>query len=234
MYRSAECPMLTIYTVSDSDALRYAKEDHIPYVLLDGGNGSEDDNNNPTVPGGNEGVDNTKPNPASNGTKLTVTGQKCIVRVTSADPANPQAAYIGTTDKKAAQVKVPDTVSVDGVTYKVTSIADKAFYKNKKVKTVIVGKNVASIGKSAFQSCTNLKTVTIKSTVFNKIGAKAFYGDKKLTKITLKTTKLTKNSIGNNALKGTNKKLTIKVPGSKISAYKTYFKNKGNKNVKIK
>ena len=143
-------------------------------------------------------------------------------------------AYIGTTNKKATQVKVPDTVSVNGVTYKVTSIADKAFYKNKKMKTVTVGKNVISIGKGAFQNCTNLKTVTIKSKVLNKIGANAFSGDKKLTKITLKTGKLTKKSIGKNALKGTAKKLVIKVPGNKVSPYKRYFKNKGSKNVKMK
>lgn len=231
------CPALTIYTVSDSDALRYAKENSIPYVLLDGGgntsggSGSGGDNNNPVTP---EGGGDTNPTPAVKGETLTVTDQKCTVKVTSANKANPQVAYIGTTNKKATQIKVPDTVSVNGVTYKVTSIADKAFYKNKKIKTVTVGKNVTSIGKNAFQNCTNLKTVTIKSTGLKKIGANAFNGDKKLTKITLKTTKLTKNSIGKNVLKGTNKKLIIKVPGNKVSAYKSYFKNKGNKNVKIK
>lgn len=186
-------------------------------------NGEKEDKNN-----------NTKPTPAAMGEKLTVTDQQCTVKVTSADKENPQVAYIGTTNKKATQVKVPDTVSVKGVTYKVTSIADKAFYKNKKIKTVTVGKNVTSIGKGAFQNCTSLQTVTIKSTALNKIGANAFNGDKKLMKITLKTTKLTKNSIGKNVLKGTNKKLIIKVPGNKVSAYKSYFQNKGNKNVKIK
>lgn len=191
-------------------------------------------NKNPVKPGGNKADGKTKPTPAAKGKKLTVTGLKCTVKVTSANKSNPQVAYIGTTNKKATQVKVPDTVSFNGVTYKVTSIADKAFYKNKKMKTVTVGKNVISIGKGAFQNCTNLKTVTIKSKVLNKIGANAFSGDKKLTKISLKTGKFTKNSIGKNVLKGTAKKLVIKVPGNKISPYKRYFKNKGNKNVKMK
>lgn len=245
------CPALTIYTVSDSDALRYAKENSIPYVLLDGGSNTSGGNDNTGGGDGNtsdgndsggdndnlvttEGDGNTNSVPAVKGETLTVTGQKCTVKVTSANKANPQVAYIGTTNKKATQVKVPDKVSVNGITYKVTSIADKAFYKNKKIKTVTVGKNVTSIGKNAFRNCTNLKTVTIKSTGLKKIGANAFNGDKKLTKITLKTTKLTKNSIGKNALKGTNKKLIIKAPGKKVSTYKSYFKNKGNKNVKIK
>ena len=105
---------------------------------------------------------------------------------------------------------------------------------NKKVKKVVIGKNVTTIGKEAFKNCTNLKTVESKSTTLNKIGASAFSGDMKLTKITLKTTKLTKKSVGKNALKGTNKKLVIKVPKSKVSAYKKYFKNKGNKTVQVK
>jgi hypothetical protein len=61
-----------------------------------------------------------------------------------------------------------------------------------------------------------------------------FRGDKKLTGIKLKTTKLTKSSIGKNALKGTSRKLTIKVPKEKLSAYKKYFKEKGNKSVTVK
>lgn len=141
--------------------------------------------------------------------------------------------YKGVT-KKIKTVKVPDKVTIDGITYKVTSIADNALANNKKVTKVVIGKNVTSIGKNAFKKCTKLKTVEIKSTKLNKIGANAFYGAKKLTKITLKTTKLTKKSIGKNALKGTNKKLVIKVPKSKVKTYKTYFKNKGNKTVKVK
>ena len=176
------------------------------------GNGGGGSNNNSGTTGENNGNhntggSNTKPVPAAKGTKLTVIGQKCTAKVTSANKENPQVAYVGTTDKKAARVTVPDTVSVGGVTYKVTSIMDKAFSKNKKMTTVTIGKNVTSIGKNVFQNCTNLKTVTIKSTVLNKIGANAFNGDKKLV---------------------------IKAPGNKASAYKSYFKNKGNKNVKVK
>lgn len=141
--------------------------------------------------------------------------------------------YKGTT-QKTKTVKVPDTVTIDSITYKVIGIADNALANNTKVTKVVIGKNVTSIGKNAFKKCTKLKTVEIKSTKLNKIGANAFYGAKKLTKITLKATKLTKKSIGKNALKGTNKKLVIKVPKSKVKTYKTYFKNKGNKTVKVK
>lgn len=172
--------------------------------------------------------------PAKKNTTLTDTVNKCKVVVTSSNIKNPTVAYKKSTNTKAKTIKVPDEVVIDGVKYKVTSISNNAFANNKKVTKAVIGKNVTSIGKSAFKKCTNLKTVEIKSTKLNKIGANAFYGAKKLTKITLKSTKLTKKSVGKNALKGTNKKLVIKVPKSKVKTYKTYFKNKGNKTVKVK
>lgn len=95
-----------------------------------------------------------------------------------------------------------DKVTVDGITYKVESIANNAFKGNKKITSVTIGKNVKTIGKNAFANCTKLKTVNCKSTVLTKIGATAFSGDKKLTKMTLKSSKLTKKNIGKNAIKG--------------------------------
>ena len=172
--------------------------------------------------------------PAAKNSVLTDATSKCKVVVTSSDANNPTVAYKQTTNSKATKVTVPDTITIDGIKYKVTSVADNAVAKNKKITKVVIGKNVTSIGKNAFKNCTKLKTVEVKSTVLNKIGANAFSGDKKLTKITLKTTKLTKKSVGKNALKGTNKKLVIKVPKKQVSKYKTYFKNKGNKTVKVK
>ncbi len=173
---------------------------------------------------------------------ITATGYTKGVELEKGDNIYVISAINGTTGtvtykgatQKAKTVKVPDKVTIDGITYKVTSIANNAFANNKKVTKVVIGKNITSIGKNAFKKCAKLKTIEIKSTKLSKIGANAFYGAKKLTKITLKTTKLTKKSIGKNALKGTNKKLVIKVPKSKVKKYKNYFKNKGNKTVKVK
>ncbi|MBQ6843787.1 MAG: leucine-rich repeat protein [Agathobacter sp.] len=58
-----------------------------------------------------------------------------------------------------------------------------------------------------------------------KIDKQAFYGCKKLKTITIKSTKL--KTVGKNALKGINSKATIKVPKSKLSAYKKLLKGKG-------
>ena len=153
---------------------------------------------------------NTTKLPAAKGTVLTVPEWQCQVRVTSDAAADPMVEYLATTNKKAATIKVPDSVTVDGVTYKVTAVADKALAGNKKVKKVVLGVNVTSIGKNAFANCKNLKKIEVKSTAWNK------------------------KSVGKNAFTGTSKKLVVKVPKKMTSAYKKYVKGKGNKTVRVK
>ncbi len=139
--------------------------------------------------------------------------------------------YIKTSSEKST-VKIPDTVTIRGLKYKVSQVGSNALKNNKRMTKLTIGKNVTEIGKGAFQNCTKLRTVDVKSTSLKKIGANAFYGDKKLTKVTLKTTKL--KTVGKNALKNTSKKLTVKVPQKQVSKYRKIFKNKGNKTVSVK
>ncbi len=115
----------------------------------------------------------------------------------------------------------------------VSMIESKAFYKCKKLTKIVMGTKVTSIKASAFEGCTSLKAVTVKSKKLKAIGKNAFKGCKKLQTMNLKTTKLTKKSIGTNAFKSTHKKLTIKVPKKYVKKYKNYFRNKGNKKVKV-
>ena len=58
----------------------------------------------------------------------------------------------------------------------------------------------------------------------NVIGAKAFYGCKKLKKITINSKVLTK--AGTKAFAGTSKNIRIKVPTKKVAAYKKLLKKK--------
>ncbi|MCD8020661.1 MAG: leucine-rich repeat protein [Clostridiales bacterium] len=162
--------------------------------------------------------------------------------------------------KKAAStvtsVTVPATITVDGITYKVTAIANKAFSGCKKLKTVTIGKNVTAIGNSAFSGCVKLQSVTIGKNVISignnafanctklskitipakvtTIGKKAFYNCKKLKTITIKSKKL--KSVGNKAITGIYKKAVIKVPTSKKKAYKKLFSTKTGwkKTMKVK
>ena len=106
---------------------------------------------------------------------------------------------------------IPQTIVIDNVEYKVTSIADKAFSGNKKLTKVTISSNITKIGSKSFSGCKNLKTITIKST------------------------KLTKKSFGKNAFKGISKKATITVPKKQYKNYKKWLKAAGlPKGVKIK
>ena len=81
---------------------------------------------------------------------------------------------------------------------------------HKKLKSVTIGKNVKKIGKEAFYNCKKIKRITIKSANLK--------------------------SVGKNAIKGINKKATIKVPKKQLKKYKRLFKSKTGykKSMKIK
>ena len=108
----------------------------------------------------------------------------------------------------------------------IKKLGDKAFYNCKNLSSITMSKKLTSIGKAAFYKCTSLKKITINNKV-NKIGTKAFYGCKKLKEITIRSTKLTSKNVGSSAFKGINAKVKIKVPKSKLKAYKKLLKSKG-------
>ena len=122
-------------------------------------------------------------------------------------------AVNGTNKNGSTSITVQSTVAVDGVTCTVTEINANAFKGFKKLKKVTIGSNVTKVGNAAFSGCKNLKTIKIQSK-------------------TLKT-------FGKKALKGTNAKLTVKVP-KKMNPVKLrsklikQIKKAGNKKVKVK
>ena len=134
-------------------------------------------------------------------------------------------SVVGPLSTKIKNVSIPDTVTVGGMKYKITSIEKKAFMNCVKLSKVTIGANVKTIGSSSFAGDKNLTTVNIKSKALKKIGTKAFYGDRKLKKITLKTTKL--SSIGKQAFKGTKSNATYKLPKSNLKKYKSMIKKAG-------
>lgn len=105
--------------------------------------------------------------------------------------------------KDQAKVTIGSKVTIQGASFKIAQVGDKALKNKKKLTSVVIGTNVSSIGKEAFSGAKNLKTITVKS--------------KKVTKV------------GSNALKNINKKAKVKVPSAKLKQYKKLFKNKGQK-----
>lgn len=93
--------------------------------------------------------------------KYKVTGSKTV-------------SVAGLTSKNITSVTIPATVTISGNKYKVTGITASAFKNKTKLETVKIGKNVKSIGKSAFYGCSNLTKITFAGNAVKSIGKKAF------------------------------------------------------------
>ena len=99
-------------------------------------------------------------------------------RITRMAAKNGTAEVIGI-QKKSGKVTIPSTITVQGITFKVTAIAEKAFRNDKNLKSVVIGSNVKKIGKQAFEKCRKLSSVTFKGKKAPTIGKAAFKGIKK-------------------------------------------------------
>lgn len=143
------------------------------------------------------------------GTKITDKKTGNIYKVTSSRSSSRTVAFIG--NKVKTSVTIPTTIKIKDATYKVTEISTNAFKNNRKLKKVVIGQNIVKIGKNAF------------------------YGCKKLTSITIKSSRLTLKNIGKNAFKNTSPKATVKVPKKQKALYNQILKKRGlNKKAKVK
>ena len=167
-----------------------------------------------TKPSGDNKTPVTSDNNAGTAKQTLKPGTKIVDKKTKAAykvMADNTVQYTKVTSKKAKTVKVPSTITVNGVKCQVTSIAPKAMKGNKKLKKVIIPSSIRTIGTQAFAGCKNLKNITIQ------------------------TPYLTKKSVGAKAFKGISDKAVIKVPKKQLKAYQKLLKTKGvSKKVKIK
>ncbi|MBR4760827.1 MAG: leucine-rich repeat domain-containing protein, partial [Lachnospiraceae bacterium] len=147
---------------------------------------------------------------AAVGSKLTDTTTGNSFKVTKDSASAPEVCYVGPS-KKAADAKtvvIDKSVTINGVKYTVTGIADKALKGNKKVTKVTIADSVTAIGKNAFSGCVNLKTVKGGKNV-KTIGANAFSGCGKLKGVTIGK-KVT--TIGNSAFMNCTKLKKVTIP----------------------
>ena len=128
------------------------------------------------------------------GTKYTVGGNQytvlkagLTVRFSKANP-------------KAKTVTIPNTITVDGINYKVAEVGANAFKNNKKVKKVTIGANVVKVANKAFNKCPSLRNVIIKTTL------------------------LTKKTASKKCFSKVHKKMVIKVPKKVKKTYVKIFK----------
>lgn len=72
------------------------------------------------------------------------------------------------------EVIIPESITVEGQTYPVTSIGSRAFFGCRSIGAVTIGNSVTSIGDYAFYECGNIRSMTIGNSV-TSIGDYAFY-----------------------------------------------------------
>ena len=72
-------------------------------------------------------------------------------------------------------ISIPETISYDGTTYRVTSIGDSAFFTCSSLTSITIPNSITSIGSYVFYNCSSLTSVTIPNSV-TSIGDGAFYG----------------------------------------------------------
>lgn len=110
-------------------------------------------------------------------------------------------ATVAQSKEATGDVVIPETVEIEGKTYTVTALADKAFMatalKGTTVTSVVLPSTITSIGEKAFNTCEQLVSVNIPEGV-TILGTNMFNKCKSLTTISLPSTLTT---IGNNAFK---------------------------------
>lgn len=94
-----------------------------------------------------------------------------------------KVTLVKTKNKKVVNLKIADSIRINDVLFKVTKINNNAYKNCKKLKKLIVGKNVCIIGKNAFKGCKKLDRVEFRGDLIRKIGKNAFAGLKNKLKL---------------------------------------------------
>ena len=129
-----------------------------------------------------------------------------IAKAKEAEVANTSAYYSGS-------IVIPKSVTRDGVEYKVTSIGKSAFNGCYDLTSVTIGNNVTSIGDCAFYGCHDLTSVTIGNNV-TSIGDCVFSYCEDLTSVTIPNSV---TSIGEKAFEWCNNLTSVTIPNSVTS-----------------
>ena len=137
---------------------------------------------------------------------------KLAFKVTKSDAKNGTVTVSKLLKKTVKTVTIPATVTIDGYTFKVTAVANNVFKNASRLKSVVIGANVKSIGKSSFYKCKKLATITSKGIKAPGVGKNAFKSGK--SKVTVKVPKKMKKSQLNKLKKA------LKKAGVKKASYK--------------
>ncbi len=186
-------------------------------------------------------------------------GKKTGYVVTNDKEDSLTVKYVGTTaDRKKKTLTIKDTVKdLNGNTYKVTAIGAKALKGDTKLVSLTAGKNITLIEAEAFSGCSSLTTANLNSNL-SEIEGKAFYNCsslttldlpsgtttlgykfagkcKKLKLLTVRSKKIAKKTLDDDAFLDIADNAVVTVPSGMAKSYTNLFRANGlSVKVKIK
>ena len=86
-----------------------------------------------------------------------------------------ESAVVSISASVKGEVKIQESVEIDGKTYQVTAIASGAFQGNVEITSIVIPNSIETIGASAFEGCTGIRTINIGKAV-KEIANRAFAG----------------------------------------------------------
>lgn len=160
----------------------------------DDNSSKNDSTNNGNIPTtGNTGIqENKQPAPTENNT-VTPTPQpdnvstnndfqigktfesgKFLYKITNASDTYIEVEVVKALKNNYTTLTIPKSVTYNGKTCIVTSLARGAFKNNKRLKKITIDKNVVKIGAKAFYNCKSLSKVIFKKNNLKSVGLDAF------------------------------------------------------------
>ena len=140
--------------------------------------------------------------------QITDTESHTVAVVWETEPSDEISSYSNLTE-----ANIPSSITIDDISYSVTSIADYAFYHCKNLTSVTIPNTVTTIGEGAFDGCESIATITVPNSVTN-IGEAAFAWCTGLTSVTIPNSV---TSIGIEAFEYCSSLTSITIPNSVTS-----------------
>ena len=126
----------------------------------------------------------------------------------------------GNSNAYQGDVVIPEEVTVEGKTNKVTTIGEYAFYSCSKLTSIIIPNSVTTIEGYAFSGCKDLVSVTIPNSV-TSIDYNVFWGCTSLTSIEIPNSM---TSIPGSMFSGCTSLTSVIIPNS-VTSIKSYAFN---------
>lgn len=131
-------------------------------------------------------------------------------------PSSRTASVTWSAEQYAGAVSIPPTITVEGVTYTVTTIQYEAFRNCRELTSVEIPNTVTSIGDNAFELCTFLTAISLPASL-TSIGNQAFMDCGRLTSITSYATEAP--VLGFSVFLGVNNSIPVYVPNDSYYSY---------------